>query len=264
MLRNAFWLVLCAGALTAIAAGFVQASFTTHPPPLAQVRRAPPPLPPRAAPAAAVNAAGAAPADEFTADDVVVERTRSDHSQWQPERLMLVVGLCGRAIAVESGFLRLSFPVAFVVDPNAAQAPKFAELVRSAGQTLLVQVTAPPSAAALTALHARLGAFDGVAAHDAAGMLPALRGTGLTFFDERGDSANAATFAAAQVALVQRDVTADDRASPGYVRFMLARAASLSRRVGPVAVFVRPLPSSLAAVRAFAGERAVQMVALRP
>jgi hypothetical protein len=162
---------------------------------------------------------------------------------------------------VDAEFLRLGFPVAFVIDPHAGQAAKVAQLVRGAGQLLFVQVAGAPSDAALEGLRSRLGPFDGVAARDATGMAAALRGTGLTFFDERGDAGTAA-FAASHVALIQRDVTADDRTGTGYVTFMLERAAALSRRVGPLVVLLRPLPTSLAALRGFAAAHDVQMVAL--
>ena len=153
-------------------------------------------------------------------------------------------------------------PIAFVIDPHAAQAAAFARLVRDANQTLFVQVGAPPNAARLDALHRSLGAFDGVAAREPGGMAFALRGTGLTFFDERGDAADPNEFAAAGVTLVRRDVTADDRSAAGYVAFMLSRAAALSRRVGTVVVLLRPLPASLDALRAFGADRSVSIVAL--
>jgi hypothetical protein len=42
---------------------------------------------------------------------------------------------------------------------------------------------------------------------------------------------------------------------------MLGRAAALSRRFGTVVVLMRPLPSSLEALRAFDGGRDVTLVA---
>ena len=266
MIRNAFWATLIVGALAAIVAGFFQASATTHPPPVAQLRSAQQ-AERQPAPVARTAEGGGAPDratnDGFASDDVVVERVRAVQSQWQPERLALIVGLCGKSVAAESGFLRLGFPAAFVVDPQAPQAAAFSKYVRDAGQALFVQVPGPPDAASLDRLRRALGPFDGVASRDAAGMAAALRGSQLAFFDELGNSANAASFAALGVQLYQRDVTADDRSGPGYVSFMLARAAGLSRRVGPVIVFVRPLPSTLAVLRAFPNGRDVQMVALR-
>jgi Divergent polysaccharide deacetylase len=153
--------------------------------------------------------------------------------------------------------------VAFIVDPHAAQAAAFAKLVRDANQTLLVQVSAPPSAVTLASLRRTFGDFDGVAARDARGMAWVLRTSGLIFFDERGDSADPDEFESAGVPLVRRDVTGDDRSAAGYVSFMLSRAAGLSRRVGTVVVLLRPLPSSLDALRSFNASRNVTLVALR-
>jgi polysaccharide deacetylase 2 family uncharacterized protein YibQ len=206
---------------------------------------------------------GGAVDDLFAQDDVVVERVRPSANNWHSEQLAIVVGLCGESVAAQSGFLRLGDPMAFIVDPHASQAAAFAKLVRDANQTLLVQVTAPPSAVTLASLRRTLGAFDGVAARDARGMAWVLRTSGLIFFDERGDSADSSEFATAGVTLFRRDVTADDRSSAGYVAFMLSRAAGLSRRVGTVVVLLRPLPSSLEALRSVNASRNVTLVALR-
>ncbi len=259
MLRNAFWVLLIAGASAAILAGFLQASVTTHPPPLAQLRASPAPLP-RSLVAAGV--ADQSIEDPFAQDDVVVDRPRPPQPQWQRPRLVAFVGVCGGSVAAVSPFLRLGFPLAFVLDPQAAGASRVAALVRDSGQALFVQLAAPPNAAALARLRRLLGTFDGVAARDGAGMAAALRGTGAAFFDERGD-ADPAAFVAAGVALIRRDATVDDRSGQGYVAFMLGRAAALSRRVGPVVVLLRPLPTSMRALRAYAGSHDVQMIAFR-
>jgi polysaccharide deacetylase 2 family uncharacterized protein YibQ len=262
--RNAVWWVLIAGALAAIVAGYVQGVISARPPPVAALRASkheaqhlPPVLHPvaRAAFGGAVN-------DAFAQDDVVVERPRVTGANWNNEQLSIVVGLCGESVAAESGFLRLGVPIAFVVDPHASQAAAFAKLVRDANQTLLVQVSMPPSESTLAALHKTIGSFDGIAARDAHGMASALRGSALLFFDERGDAADPNEFSAAGVPLARRDVTGDDRSASGYVSFMLSRAAGLSRRVGTVVVFLRPLPSSLDALRAFGTSRSVTLVAL--
>jgi polysaccharide deacetylase 2 family uncharacterized protein YibQ len=263
--RNAFWLVLIAGALAAIIGGYVQGITSAKPPPVASLRGSaheaknlPPVLR-----ALTHGGSGGAVADLFAPDDVVVERVRPAANNWRSEQLSIVVGLCGESVAAQSEFLRLGDPMAFIVDPHAAQAAAFAKLVRDANQTLLVQVTAPPSAVTLASLHRTLGAFDGIAARDARGMAWVLRTSGLIFFDERGDSADPTEFTSAGVTLVRRDVTADDRSAAGYVSFMLSRAAGLSRRVGTVVVLLRPLPSSLDALRSFNSSRDVTLVALR-
>jgi polysaccharide deacetylase 2 family uncharacterized protein YibQ len=263
--RNAFWLVLIVGALAAIIGGYVQGITSAKPPPVATLRasaREAKNLPPVQR-ALAHGGSGGPVDDLFAQDDVVVERVRPAANNWRSEQLAIVVGLCGESVAAQSGFLRLSFPMAFVVDPHASQAAAFSKLVRDAGQTLLVQVTAPPNAVTLASLHRTLGAFDGVAARDARGMAWVLRTSGLMFFDERGDSSDSGEFAAAGVTLVRRDVTVDDRSAAGYVSFMLSRAAGLSRRVGTVVVLLRPLPSSLDALRRFNANRNVALVAVR-
>jgi len=259
--RDAFWIGVIVAALAAIAAGYVQAVVTTRPPPVATLRA-------NTNDAGGLGESRAAPHlpdwianDAFAQDDVVVERARPVAPAWRREQLAIFVGLCGRSVAAESGFLRLGIPLAFVVDPQAAQARAFAQLVRDAGDALYVQVAWPPGGAALRRFRGALGSFDGLASRNAGGMAAALRGSGLAFFDERGNAAQPLEFAAAGVPLIRRDVTADDRGAPGYVAFMLARAADLSRRTGPVVVFVRPLPSTLEALRAFGGSHPVDFVA---
>lgn len=261
-MHNAFWWALIAGALTAIGAGFVQASVQTRPPPVAQLRSSSGWVPP---PEPQVNREPQTQAldDAFAKDDVVVDRSRTPQPQWQNEQLQLVVGICGSSVAAESGFMRLHYPIAFVVDPAALQARAFADLARKNGDALLVQVDEPPAEATLAAFRRTLGQFDGIASRHSAGMAVALHGTGLTFFDEVGDAANAGTFANMGVPLVRRDVTADNRSGIGYVTFMLGQAAALSRRTGPVVVFARPLPSTLAALTAFATTHEVRMIALQ-
>jgi polysaccharide deacetylase 2 family uncharacterized protein YibQ len=264
--RNAFWVVLIGLALAAIIGGYVQGVTSAKPPPVASLRASAHEaknLPPVQRASIRGASGGGAVVDLFTPDDVVVERVRPPANNWRSEQLSIVVGLCGESVAAQSGFLRLGNPMAFIVDPHASQAAAFANLVRDSNQTLLVQVTSPPSAVTLASLHRTLGAFDGIAAHDARGMAWVLRTSGLLFFDERGDSADASEFATAGVTLVRRDVTADDRSAAGYVSFMLSRAAGLSRRVGTVIVLLRPLPSSLDALRKFGGDRNVTLVALR-
>jgi polysaccharide deacetylase 2 family uncharacterized protein YibQ len=261
--RNAFWLALIVGALAAIAAGYAQATLQTRPPPIAQVRAEPAARAARNAfrIASRVRDPGRNANDAFSHDDVVVDRARPSAARWQSERLALFLGLCGYSLAVEDRFLRLRVPVAFVVDPGASQARAVSALAHAAGNGVFVQVGAPPSAAALAAMHGELGAFDGLASESAAGMPKALRGTGLSFFDERGDAAPGA-FSAAGVRLIRRDVTADDRSERGYVTFMLERAAELSSRSGPVVVLLRPLPSTLAALKTFASTHDVRMIAM--
>jgi len=193
-MRSAFWWALIAGALAAIAAGYLQAVVHTQPPPLAELRAA------TQTPENTHNVRREPQVqtvrDAFSQDDVVVERARTPQPQWQSERLELVVGICGSSVAAESGFLRLHYPIAFVIDPAAAQARAFADVVRGNGDSLLVQAGEPPSPRTLAAIRREIGPFDGIASRRAAGMAIVLRGTGLTFFDERGDAAKPTTAAA--------------------------------------------------------------------
>lgn len=259
---NAFWWALIGGALAAIGAGYAQATLQTQPPPVARLRSSAG-IAPSPEPAVSTEPQTQTLDDAFAVDDVVVDRVRKPLPQWQSEQLQLVVGVCGASVAAESGFLRLHYPIAFIVDPKAAQARALAGLVRSNGDAVLVQAADPPGPQALAAFRRTIGEFDGIASRHAAGMALALHGTGLAFFDERGDSANASTFANEDVPLVRRDVTADNRTGLGYVIFMLGRAADLSRRAGPVVVFVRPLPSTFAALEAFGTTHDVRMIAFR-
>lgn len=261
-MRNAFWWALIAGALAAIGAGYLQAIVQTQPPPVAQLRSHVEALP-SLEPGVRREPESQTVDDAFAKDDVVIDRARTPRPQWQAEQLQLVVGICGSSVGAESGFLRLHYPVAFVVNPAAPQARTFADLVRSNGDALLVQVDEPPAPRTLAAFRRAIGQFDGIASRHTAGMAIALRGSGLTFFDERGDSANADTFSRMGVSLVRRDLTADNRSGLGYVIFMLGRAAELSRRTGPVVVFVRPFPSTLAALEAFGASHDVRMIALQ-
>ena len=92
-------------------------------------------------------------------------------------------------------------------------------------------------------------------------MPQALNGSGLVFFDERGD-ADRGDFATNGVQIVQRDTTVDDRTGAAYIRFMLDRAAMRSRKAGRMVALMRPLPSTLTALSAFAGTRSAEMVSL--
>lgn len=257
-MRNGLSLLIIALALASIVAGFLSGQSASHPPPTVVLHpaRVPSPQPDVSAdPDTHVD-------DLFSGDDVVVDRPLARLSNWLPERLEIVVGLCGRSVAVESGFLRLGYPIAFDLDPNGAEAVKFAQVARGAGNLLYVHVDSAPSRAQIDALRTRLGPFDGIASRAPARMAKALERTGLAFFDERGD-ADAAPFAHAGVSLLRRDVTADNHTEATYVTYMLAHAAARSRRAGATVVLLRPFPSSLSALTHFAASRTIELAALR-
>ncbi|MHB8147435.1 MAG: divergent polysaccharide deacetylase family protein [Vulcanimicrobiaceae bacterium] len=252
-MRNWFWGALIVLSLGVIVAGYLGGSRAT-PPPTASLRRS--------HATHSSDAAGAPVRDLFSNDDVVVERPQMAGLSWQPERLGIVIGLCGQSIAVESGFLGLGVPLSFDLDPHAAQAQGFAADVRAAGERLFIHVGHPPTGPQLTALRRRFGRFDGVASRESAGMAQALAGRSLAFFDERGD-ADARLFQTAGVPLEQRDVTADDRAAPAYIGYMLRRAAERSAYEGRVVVLMRPMLESLSALARFLHGHNAEIVDLR-
>ncbi len=199
--------------------------------------------------------------DLFSNDDVVVDRAQTARNAWLPERLSVVVGLCGESAALESEFLRLGLPLAIDLDPHGAEADRIARYVNAQGLALFIHTGAPPSRATLAELQKRFGRINGVASRSASGMADALRGTGLVFFDERGDT-DSRPFTVTGVRFVARDATVDDRSSPSYISFMLDRAAMRSEREGRMVVLMRPLPNSLAALTNFLATRSAEIVAL--
>jgi polysaccharide deacetylase 2 family uncharacterized protein YibQ len=259
--RDAFWIGLIVAALLAIGGGYAQGILSARPPPVAALRaaRSESHVLPAVARERRLDGETAAN-DGFAGDDVVVDRPRPPAAEWRRGQLAVFVGLCGTSVAAESGFLRLGQPFAFIVDAHAPQARAFAQLVRDGGDELFVQIAQAPSQAEIAAVRRVVGTFDGVAGRDAAGVAAALRGTGLGYFDERGD-ADPQPFAAAGVPLVRRDVTADDRSGTGYIAFMFAQAAAISRRTGTVTVLVRPLPATLNALRRLTGAQDTAIVA---
>lgn len=199
--------------------------------------------------------------DAFSDDDVVIERPYVEQTHWIPATLSVVVGLCGDNAALDGAFLRLGMPVALDVDPHARDADRTARYVAAEHQLLFIHVTTAPSQDTLLRLRDRFGSYAGVASRTDEGMPQALNGTGLAFFDERGD-ANRAEFAQNNVPIIQRDATVDDRTGNAYITFMLDRAALRSRRAGRLVVLMRPLPNTLAALTAFAGTRSAEIVSL--
>ncbi len=260
MLRNVFWLVTIALALTAIVAGY-RSTQTVSAPPRAATRdpryaKAADPAPFRA------DGPGTALHDSLARDPVTVARPAADGLRWRRERLLVMVVGIGWSLPLESAFLASHLPLGFVIDPSAPHAVRAAALARAAGRSVYLQLTRAPSPGQLAQLHVRFGRFAGVASRAPEGMARALQGAGIEFFDERG-TADPAAFARAGVPLLQRAVTADDRTQPGYVRFMLHRAADVAQRFGPTVVLVRPLPTTLRALRALDGRSGIELVAPR-
>jgi len=244
-------------ALAAIVAGYFSGQAGTRPPSVVQLR-------PRASPSVKAVLHGASDSavdDVFSDDDVVVDRPAMTVSTWLPQRLSFVVGLVGDSPSVDATFLRLDLPLAYDLDPHASDALSVAKLIHEEGAMLLVHLAQAPSRAAIVSLRAEFGEIDGVASRSSQGAAHALAGTGLWFFDERGD-ADPAPFRDAGVPFVSRDATIDDRTAPSYIAFMLDRTAIRSQRQGRLVVLLRPMPNSLAALSDFVRTRSAQIVTL--
>ncbi len=254
---QAFWLAVIALALTAIVAGYVSGSATT-PPPLAQR------VQPRVA--ASVHAVTHDPSDSrvddlFSGDDVVIDRPRRAQARWLEPQLSVVVGLSGAAPSLDAAFMRTNVPIAFDIDPSAAQATDVAKLAHESGDVVLLHLDRAPTQSQLAQLRKRFGDFDGVASRETDGFVQSLDGTGLLFFDERGD-ADADEFSGVGIPIVQRDATVDDRTARSYIHFMLSRAVQRSQLEGRSVVLMRPLAHSLDALAALAATRSVEFVPL--
>ena len=165
------------------------------------------------------------------------------------------------APSIDAAFVQMRVPIAFDVDPSAAQAVMVVQLAREAGDLVLLHLENAPTQWQLAQLRKRFGTFDGVASRSSERFVQSLDGTGLLFFDERGD-ADAGEFSAAGIPIAQRDETVDDQTARGYIRFMLARAVQRSQREGRSVVLMRPQHPSLDALEALVATRSVQFVAL--
>ena len=244
-------------ALASIISGYVSGEATAPVSPIVKLHPAASP----SVKAVRQGSSDSAVEDVFSNDDVVIERPILAQDHWVPASVAVVVGLCGESAALDGAFLRLGFPVALDLDPKARDADRTALYVSEEHQTLLIHVDEPPSQATLDEFHNRFGAYAGLASRTSEGMPQTLAGTGLVFFDERGD-ADRAEFDQNHVPLVQRDTTVDDRTGAGYIAFMLDRAAMRSRKAGRMVALMRPLPSSLAALQKFMTTRSAQFASV--
>jgi polysaccharide deacetylase 2 family uncharacterized protein YibQ len=259
MRYEAFWLAVIGLALAAIVAGYASGESS------AQLPRRPAAAPGGNLPpvrAVLHDPSDAAVDDLFSLDDVVVDRSAPPgESRWSQPVLAVVVGLCGYSDDAAERFVQLPIPLAFDIDPSAPDAARVAELAREAHDLVLVHLADAPTQTQLAALRRRLGGFDGLASRNAPRFVQTLDGTGLLFFDERGD-ADAAEFRGVGITFTRRDVTVDDRTDRGYVRYMLARTVQRSERAGPLVVLMRPAPHSYSALAALQASRSVEFVPL--
>ena len=123
-------------------------------------------------------------------------------------------------------------PIAFDVDPSAAQAVMVVQLAREAGDLVLLHLENAPTQWQLAQLRKRFGTFDGVASRSSERFVQSLDGTGLLFFDERGD-ADAGEFSAAGIPI--RNATKRSTTKPRAVTFVscwLARSSARSAKGG--------------------------------
>jgi hypothetical protein len=130
-----------------------------------------------------------------------------------------------------------------------------------AGDIVLLHLEHAPTPSQLVQLRKRFGAFDGIASRATDGFVQSLDGTGLMFFDERGD-ADASEFSGVGIPIMQRDATVDDRTARSYIHFMLARVVQRSQLEGRSVVLMRPLLHSLDVLVALAATRSVEFVPL--
>ena len=257
MRSQIFWLAVIALALAAIGGGYMSGSASAP-----QLRR----TAGKPHPAASVHAVLKDPSDAqvddaFSEDDVVVERSRVRTARWYEPRLAVVVGLCGASPAADSAFVNLGAPITVDIDPAAREAADVAEIAHDANDLVLIHLDAPPGEAELERLRRRFPHFDGIASRRSSGFVQALDGTGLLFFDERGDAV-ASDFERAGIPFAQRDTTVDDRTARSYIHFMLARAVQRSQREGLSVVLMRPMANSRDVLAALIATRTVQIAPL--
>ncbi len=250
-----FWSLIAACGAAAIVSGFAS-----------DARNAPRPAPhpsPRTAPASPVPLPTFRGSDTFGADwDVVVDRSPAPDPDGRA-RIAIAVGPCGANAALDAAFAHLDLPIALVIDPAGADAVAAAGLARSQGKPFYVQVGRAPSPAKLASL---LKKFQGAAglASDAGRAMPAvLSGSGLAYFDERGD-VDPAPFSKTGTPLIRRDLSVDDRDATGYVDYMLQRAVALGAGRGRAVALMHPRAASLQALRAFARSNGRDLVAFAP
>ena len=256
---RSFWLAIIALALAAIVAGYMSGNASAPPP----LRRG---VQPRVA--ASVHAVMRDPSDSrvddlFAQDDVVVDRPQRATGHWLEPELSIVVGLAGGSPSMDAAFMQTNVPIAFDIDPSAAQATDVAQLARESGDVVLLHLEHAPTPSQLAQLRKRFGGFDGVASRNPDGFVQSLDGTGLLFFDERG-GADASEFSGVGIPIVQRDATVDDRTAHSYIRFMLARVVQRSQVEGRAVVLMRPLAHSLDVLATLASTRSVEFVPLTP
>ncbi len=193
---------------------------------------------------AAVRAPADALHDPFAQDDVVVERIATTHGISNTGSIVVAIAECGRNAALDDLAVALPFPAVLIVDPNGRDAKRAATLAYDRGKAVYVQTDDVPPESVLAQWRREFARFDGIASLRWEGASARLGGSGIAFFDERGD-ADAMRFGADGVALLRRDVTIDDRSEQGYIGYMLHQAFQSAHRVGRAVVFARAQGATL-------------------
>ncbi len=250
-----FWSLIAACGTAAIVSGFVS-----------DARNAPRPTPhpsPTTRPASPTPLPTFRGSDTFGADwDVVVDRSPEPNPDGSA-RIAIAVGPCGTNAALDAAFARLDLPIALVIDPAGVDALATAALARSQGKPFYVQVGRVPSPAKLASLLKKFEGATGLASDAGRAMPAALAGSGLAYFDERGDI-DPALFSKAGTPLIRRDLSVDDRDATGYVDYMLQRAVALGAIRGRAVALMHPRAASLQALRTFAKSNGRDLVAFAP
>jgi len=273
-LGTMLWIVLLAGSLGCVVAGFSGArSFHTQT--VAQLRaspaaKAPAAVRPREFTRQLIGAHSLVTDDDDAppVDDVVVKR----FGDWAPPvvqasvvhpRLALIVTDCGHALPLDTKFAALNVPLTLAVDPEGGDS---AEFVRALGErrvlmTISNPIFANPSDHALELLAARYatvhaegalsplsGSIDGTQARRVVASLP---GSSIVVDGMAEGTATVYRYARGRgLPSVTRDVVIDSRDEPRYIEFMLKQAAGLALRTGVAVAVARSRPATLEAIQA--------------
>ena len=184
--------------------------------------------------------------DRFANDPVVVPCATMNAAPLHNPMLRLFLVGAGQNQASDHDLFSLSVPSAVVVVPQGHDAKNVVRRAQQYGSPVFLQLDGRLQAGQIQRDRARFGAIAGYAGRDASAAREALSGSGLSFFDERGDAA-AGAYRAAGIRYFGRSVTADNDEGSGYIAFMLKRAVTMSRSCGALNVLMRANHNSLKA-----------------
>ncbi|MHB8461844.1 MAG: hypothetical protein ACYDA1_04295 [Vulcanimicrobiaceae bacterium] len=184
--------------------------------------------------------------DRFADDPVVVPCATMNAAPLHNPMLRLFLVGAGQNQISDHDLFSLSVPSAVVVVPKGRDAKNVVRRAQQYGSPVFIQLDGALGSRQIQQDRARFGGIAGYAGRDASAARMALAGSGLSFFDERGDAA-AASYRAAGIRYFGRAVTADNDEGNGYISFMLKRAVTMSRSCGPLNVLMRANHNSLKA-----------------